>query len=167
MLHRIGDVGDPGGVPAGLGIIEAAHTLGITPTALRKRIRRGSLEAHKVGGVWRVLLPTGTPAGEPATDPADTPATYPTAQDAGTPLLDALRDEVADLRRRLDHAEEERERQLTEASRALEREQVSSAELRVLLQRALERQTVLELAAPPAPSESPVPPEPEKPRRSA
>jgi hypothetical protein len=39
-----------------LDISEAARRLGITPDAVRKRISRGTLEAHKRDGRWFVVL---------------------------------------------------------------------------------------------------------------
>jgi hypothetical protein len=39
-----------------LDISEAARRLGITPDAVRKRISRGGLEAHKRDGRWFVVL---------------------------------------------------------------------------------------------------------------
>ena len=39
-----------------LDISEAARRLGITPDAVRKRISRGGLEAHKRNGRWFVVL---------------------------------------------------------------------------------------------------------------
>jgi hypothetical protein len=53
-------------VDAGLPIGEAAARLGITVPALRKRIRRGSIHAHKVNGHWSVSLPAEVDAGSPA-----------------------------------------------------------------------------------------------------
>ena len=44
------------GQPEGLDIGEAAARLGITVTALRKRIQRGSVYAYKVDDRWRVVL---------------------------------------------------------------------------------------------------------------
>ncbi len=41
---------------------EAGEQLGMTPNAIRQRIRRGSLTAVKVDGIWRVNLPA--PAGD-------------------------------------------------------------------------------------------------------
>jgi hypothetical protein len=37
-------------------VAEAAHILGLTPGAIRKRIERGQLAAHKVSGQWHVVL---------------------------------------------------------------------------------------------------------------
>ncbi len=39
------------------GIDDAARTLGISKEALRKRIKRGTVEAYKDGGRWVVELP--------------------------------------------------------------------------------------------------------------
>lgn len=37
-----------------LGVAEVAEMLGVTRQAVQARVQRGSLRAHKVGGVWRV-----------------------------------------------------------------------------------------------------------------
>lgn len=60
----------------GVDVAAAALRLGISPTAVRKRVRRGSLRAYKVSGEWRIVLPA------PGV-PADVPPGYPMGQDAG------------------------------------------------------------------------------------
>ena len=61
------------GVPIG----EAAAQLGLTTTAVRKRIKRGSLLAAKnEDGTWTVFLddsPPGEPTGRDAGSPPDSP----------------------------------------------------------------------------------------------
>lgn len=47
-----------------LDVSRAAVRLGITPDGVRKRIQRGQLQAHKAGGVWRVILPAVPPSVE-------------------------------------------------------------------------------------------------------
>ena len=80
----------------GLDVAIAAAMLGITPTALRKRIRRGSVTAWKVDGEWRVRLPAGEPAGEPSGQDAG----YPVGHPAGSPPVpDAARELIATLQR--------------------------------------------------------------------
>lgn len=49
--------------PEPVDVGEAARILGISVAAVRKRIRRGSLRAWKVDGVWRVVLPAGPEPG--------------------------------------------------------------------------------------------------------
>lgn len=39
-----------------MSIAEAARLLGASPEAVRKRVRRGTLEAYKLDGEWRVVL---------------------------------------------------------------------------------------------------------------
>jgi len=87
--------------PEPVDVVTAARSLGVTPAAVRKRIRRGSLRAWKVDGVWRVVLPAGR-------EPSYPTVTAP-ARDAGRDALiaqlqsenDFLRGLVADLTRRL------------------------------------------------------------------
>ena len=87
--------------PEPVDVVTAARSLGVTPAAVRKRIRRGSLRAWKVDGVWRVVLPAGR-------EPSYPTVTEP-ARDAGRDALIAqlasenefLRSLVADLTRRL------------------------------------------------------------------
>ena len=72
------DTARDGGTSRGVAIGEAAQILGLTTTAVRKRIRRGSLPATKnADGTWTVHLapvPPGQDAGRPAGSPADGPA---------------------------------------------------------------------------------------------
>jgi hypothetical protein len=78
----------------------AARALGITPDAVRLRIRRGTLTAHRDGKHWAVQLPeTVTAQALAGTD---------------TPLVVALRDELAYLRKQLDAQTEAREQDAIE-----------------------------------------------------
>ena len=86
--HAAGQAAGRGGVP----IAEAARVLGIAPEAVRKRVRRGTIRAHKVDGQWYVVLP------ERDAPPDNRPAT---GQDHYRELVDALRDEVSWLRQEL------------------------------------------------------------------
>jgi hypothetical protein len=52
----------------GIPLSEAALRLGIAVEAVRKRIRRGSLDAVKVDGRWHVLLPDGPDNPTPGLD---------------------------------------------------------------------------------------------------
>jgi len=76
----------------GASVREAARLLGISTAAVRKRIRRGTLPALKVGEQWFVAregLDAGTPAGRAAVQDAG----YPVGQDtSGTRAVDASYD---------------------------------------------------------------------------
>lgn len=48
-------------------VTTAAEVLGISEEAVRARIRRGKLDAEKVGALWRVHLPNGDPLVTPNT----------------------------------------------------------------------------------------------------
>jgi hypothetical protein len=73
---------------------EAARELGISTDAVRKRIARGSLEADRQEGSVLVWLDDGgTKAGREG-------------EVDGGPLVEALRDQVADLRGRLDREQD-------------------------------------------------------------
>ena len=82
---------------------EAARRLGVTPDAIRARLRRGSLEGGKDGDAWYVILP--------AEDPDDTRQDTDTTATAGgetiDPLVEQLRGEVAYLRSELTAAREQ------------------------------------------------------------
>ena len=81
--------------PTPVDVGQAARALGISVPAVRKRIRRGSLRAYKVDGVWRVVLPAGGVAGgEPERDVGSLSG-EPAGQDA---LIEQLRSENAFLR---------------------------------------------------------------------
>jgi hypothetical protein len=107
-------------------IAEAATRLQTTPEAIRKRIRRGSLEASKQDGRWYVVLDVSRTASssEGAGRPGD--GVQDTGQDASrTELVDALKDEILFLRRELEQRSEEIQRrdviiaQLTDQLRRL------------------------------------------------
>jgi hypothetical protein len=111
-------------LPAGITVAEAADRAGISRVAARKRLRRGSWRAWKLDGEWRVdpasveavsgeVVEAGPPAGRPAERATAPPAGPPAARPAETdgPLLEALRDEVVYLRRKLDERDEELRRQ--------------------------------------------------------
>jgi hypothetical protein len=46
----------------GIPVSQAAKILGISVSAARKRVQRGSLRAYKVDGQWMVVLPMGSGA---------------------------------------------------------------------------------------------------------
>ena len=84
-----GDAGQDAGqeVPAdGLTVAEAARQLGISTAALRKRIKRGSLPALKVGEQWyltRERVDAARAAARSAAPDTSSPSGSPTGRDAG------------------------------------------------------------------------------------
>jgi len=58
---------------SGVPIATAAAALGLTPEAVRKRVKRGTLEAYKKGGQWRVILPENRPVSGSAASPESDP----------------------------------------------------------------------------------------------
>jgi hypothetical protein len=156
MLHHIGDGGQDSGLPIG----QAAQILGTSTTALRKRLQRGALTGYKRDGLWYVVLPNGEPVPTHAQDTGQ-PMGRDMSRDMDTPNgQDTLPGDVAALAARM----ERMERALLDDLAAKDR-QIS--ELHVLLQRALERQPMLELAAPAdtASAQTEAPPEPKQQRR--
>ena len=112
MTNATDDLGDvpqadtcfPTGQPA-VPLPQAARLLGVTPEAVRQRIRRGKLSATKVGRDWYVnLAPPLTvvrPLGQAdATldQPADVLATVTSVGQADAGLTAALQAEVAFLK---------------------------------------------------------------------
>ena len=96
-----------------LDVGEAAHELGISTDAVRKRISRGSLRSDKQDGHVRVWLDVGgTEAGREA-------------QVDGEALVEVLQEHISDLRVQLEAEREARRRadtiiaQLTQANAAL------------------------------------------------
>ena len=87
-------------------VAEAADVLGLSAEAVRSRVARGTLPSTKENGTVFVLL--GADRARPNGHPNGTQAHPNGAQaaDQTALLVDALRDQVADLRRRLDSAEE-------------------------------------------------------------
>jgi len=53
---------------ATVGVVEAAHLLGTTTDAVRARLRRGTLQGHKVEGEWQVIVPAPTVGQQDATE---------------------------------------------------------------------------------------------------
>jgi hypothetical protein len=135
MLHTIPDAAIPIGT--------AAERLGVTTDAIRKRIRRGTLAAHKRGDVWYVVLPAVPDA--PDADPDSDPDANPDGE------ISHLRTLLAEVRQQRDGYAA----QLSTKDRQIE-------ELHVLLQRALEQRPALVL--PPAEQPQPASPEPAPPR---
>ena len=73
----------------GIDVASAASLLGISPQAVRKRVRRGSLTAHKVDGEWRIVLPASYATAPDAARPAAQAAVLSVAQDAGSATVQA------------------------------------------------------------------------------
>src|SRR3954454_3400660 len=95
--------GEPG---AWVSVREAARRLGVTPKAVRDRIKHGSLEARPKGNLGReVLLPAGSAPRESGGElPGETPPSLP-GEDAGEVV--ELLAEMAELRHALGRAEGE------------------------------------------------------------
>ena len=79
---------------------EAAEILGISAEAVRGRIRRRTLPVEREGGAVYVLL--GTTTGDRPT--ADQPRTTADQSADRTALVDALREQISDLRGQLAEA---------------------------------------------------------------
>jgi len=92
--------------------IVAAERLGITPDAVRARLRRGTLSGERVEGDWHVFLPRDTTPRDDRHD-ADTTATVDrhdsdtTRPDRTEELIAAQREEIHYLREQLDHSRRE------------------------------------------------------------
>jgi len=119
-----------------LSVDDAAHIIGITPQAVRKRIAKGTLPAYREGRAWRVVLERGPsatdetataqPRAQPSANPVAQPVQPQTAQLAAlvepftTPLvarIEALSREAERERGRADEAERERDRLRAENER--------------------------------------------------
>jgi len=95
---------------ATVGVVEAAHLLGTTTDAVRARLRRGTLQGHKVEGKWQVVMPAPTVDQQDATEHRqDATADRQDGQQSGdrmptvdlAPLADLIErqaKELADLR---------------------------------------------------------------------
>ncbi len=89
--------------PDGITVAEAAQLLGISTAALRKRIKRGSLPALKVGEQWyltREGVDAARAAGLVATPDTGSPSGSPTGRDtAPSPVAEPTRDAAYDVGR--------------------------------------------------------------------
>ena len=94
-----GHTGEPQANHERLTVAQAADRLGISEGAVRSRIKRGTLRTRKEGGSVFVLLGDGTPQ---ANQPTNTGV--PGDQSA---LIEALRDQIEDLRRERDEWREQ------------------------------------------------------------
>jgi hypothetical protein len=93
-------------------ITDAAALLGVSVDSIRRRLRSGALPGVRDNrGQWWLDLPDNVPpeAATPSVEERLAPAMLALAQQPmqppDTPLVDALRDQVADLTGRLDRAE--------------------------------------------------------------
>ncbi len=123
-------------MPLGTPLVEAAELLGVTADSLRKRARRGTVEAYKQGDEWYVIVPNGT-NGTQATGQATSQATARAAQAIREPLEQAVAAVIATLREQLlvkDQQIAEKDIQLTERDRQLAAREREVSELHVLLQ---------------------------------
>ena len=82
-----------------LTVAQAAEVLGITEGAVRSRIKRGTLRTTKESGTVFVLLGGGTPQANQAPNTGAPAGQSPE-------LLEALRDQIRDLREQLEQANE-------------------------------------------------------------
>lgn len=152
----------------GLSIADAARHLGISENAVRQRIKRGTVEAAKVDGVWRVTVAESLIVGDHEVDhqtgqesqpsagyeerrPGDHEATsQPAVSVSARAQLSALVEEMlAPIISQHEEQTAQLARQLgrTEAERDQAREEVSAARLeRDALQLELDRQREAESA---------------------
>ena len=107
----VGDTTRPHGAdPARtVDVLEAGKALGITPDAVRAKLRRRTLEGFRDNhGRWRVVLPDTT------TDtPSDIREAVATRRDTTPEELAGLQATVAELRARVESLEGERDRLLS------------------------------------------------------
>lgn len=118
---------------------DAAHVLGITPDAVRVRLRRGSLMGEKVGTSWYVFLPDvdlDASVARHDTIRRDNPRqssrdTTPRDTTVGRDeLVEHLQGEVAYLRERLEEADRQQARMLGQL--ADERQRADVLQLRAI-----------------------------------
>ena len=106
-----------------LGIAQAATQLGVSPDTIRRRVKRGQLEAIRdnTGKLW-ISLPAD-PAKAGARVPRQPAAYAPTREDQ-VELVQELRSHIASLRSELERSHQERDKLLSmlgEAQEALAR----------------------------------------------
>jgi hypothetical protein len=112
MIQDPSRLSDDDAEPIRLGIADAAVRLGVSPDTVRRRVKRGQLEALRdnTGKLW-VTLSADLALAPP---PLHTqPAAYAPMQHDQSSLVDELRSHVASLRNELDLAHAERDRLLT------------------------------------------------------
>lgn len=130
-------------------VVEAAKVLGMSPSAVRRRIRRGELPAHKVNGKWRVVMDSEVVTEDVDGGAAD--AEHDLVQiEAARRQLEAIRDEwLQPFVLQISH-QSERIGRLSERLREVERERDQLREERNLLRARLR-------APEPEPEEEPEP----------
>lgn len=89
--HRDGRASSGQNISA-VDVVEAARLLGMSPSAVRRRIRRGELAAHKVNGKWRVVMDSEEVA-EDGTEAAVSADQDLVQIEAARRQLEAIRDE--------------------------------------------------------------------------
>ena len=88
---------------AGLGVVQAATRLGISVDAVRKRIRRKTLRAYKVGGQWRIILDEPAATDQPHDRVGDQDDRPGHDQGIASSLIAQVQSEVAFLRQLTEH----------------------------------------------------------------
>lgn len=123
-------------MPQGTPLVEAANILGVTADSLRKRARRGTVEAYKQGEEWYVIVPNGTARAQ-ANGQATSQATARATQATNEPLEEAVAMVITTLREQLqvkDQQIAEKDLQLSERDRQLAAREREVSELHILLQ---------------------------------
>ena len=110
-------------------INEAARRLGVTPTAIRNRIKRRTLETRAKGNFGReVRVPRPVPGTvpDPVPDTVLPTVTEPVPDTVTVMLITELRDRIGDLQARLRVADEDR----IELQRAIAQERLAASQER-------------------------------------
>src|SRR4051812_32402917 len=119
------------------GTQEAARRLGVTPAAVRNRIKRRTIEVRPNGNIGRLVrVPRTIPSTAPGAVPGAVPSTDP------EPVPSAAADLVAELRDRIAELQAER----TTLRQEMAQERMAAAQERAAMQEAVGRQ-VAALAA--------------------
>ncbi|GAC1487732.1 MAG: hypothetical protein NVS2B11_13270 [Acetobacteraceae bacterium] len=93
---------------ARLSIVDAAHRLGLSADAIRRRVRKGEMQASRDNhGKWWVEIADDAAPMRPA-KPVQGGASLAPMPEPDPALVDALRANLADLCARLDRSEAER-----------------------------------------------------------
>lgn len=119
-------------MPQGTPLVEAAEILGVSADSLRKRARRGTVEAYKQGEEWYVIVPNGTSRSQ-----ATSQATARARQATDEPLQRAVAEVIALLRDQIktkDVQIAQKDVQLAERDKQLAAREREVSELHVLLQ---------------------------------
>ena len=114
-VTKVQNVSETSSQPSWISVAEAARTLGVSETAVRKRIRVGTLPARGERGATQVqvsVVTTSQPRSQPMQPGFATDATLEVARLTG---------ENAELRARLADAQADRDRWHASATAAIER----------------------------------------------